>query len=61
MGKKSGFESGMNNPYHISKILETIYFWVKILKFFGENPRPGSGIFFEIGSGIWDGKNSDPG
>ncbi len=33
MGKKSGSGSGMNNPDHISKRLETI-FWVKILKFF---------------------------
>jgi hypothetical protein len=30
MGKKSG--SGMNNSYHISESLGTI-FWVKILKF----------------------------
>jgi hypothetical protein len=35
MGKNSG--SGMNNPYHISENLETI-FWVKILKFFDADP-----------------------
>jgi hypothetical protein len=35
MGKKSG--SGMNNPYHISESLETI-FGVKILKFFEAHP-----------------------
>jgi hypothetical protein len=45
MGKKSG--SGMNNPDHISKSLETI-FWVKIFKFFDVDPE----------SGILDGKNS---
>jgi hypothetical protein len=38
MGKKSG--SGMNNPDHISESLETI-FWVKILKFFNEDPGSG--------------------
>jgi hypothetical protein len=25
MGKKSGYESGMNNPDHISESLETIF------------------------------------
>jgi hypothetical protein len=40
MGKKSGSGSGMNNPDHISKPLETI-FWVKIHKFFDEDPGPG--------------------
>jgi hypothetical protein len=33
MGEKSGSRSGMNNPDHISKSLETV-FWVKKLKFF---------------------------
>jgi hypothetical protein len=42
MGKKSGSGSGMNNPDHISECLETIFFWVKILKFFDADP--GSGI-----------------
>jgi hypothetical protein len=37
MGKKSGSRSGMNNAYHISKSLETI-FWVKIFKFFYADP-----------------------
>jgi hypothetical protein len=46
MGKNSG--SGMNNPDHIS---ESTIFWVKILKFFDADP----------GSGIQNGKNSDPG
>jgi hypothetical protein len=50
MGKKSRYGSGMNNPDHISESLETI-FCVKILKFFDADP----------GSGIRDGKNSDPG
>ncbi len=40
MSKKSGSGSGMNNPDHISESLETI-FWVKILKFFDENPGYG--------------------
>jgi len=39
MGKKSG--SGMNNPDHISKSLDAIFF-IKILKFFDADP--GSGI-----------------
>jgi hypothetical protein len=38
MGKKSGSGSGMNNPDHISKSLEII-FWVKILKFFVPDPH----------------------
>ncbi len=38
----------MNNPYHISKSLETI-FWVKLRKFFDADP------------GSVDGKNLDPG
>jgi hypothetical protein len=46
--KKSGSESGMNNPDHISDSLETII-WFKILKFFNADPgwknsEPGSGI-----------------
>jgi hypothetical protein len=53
MGKKSG--SGMNNPDHISGSLETI-FWVKILKFFNEDPG-----WKKFRSGIRDKKNSDPG
>jgi hypothetical protein len=40
----------MNDPDHISKSLETI-FWVKIIKFFDEDQ----------GSDIRDGKNSDLG
>ncbi len=35
--------SGMNIPDHISERLETI-FWVKILKFFNEDP----GIFLSL-------------
>jgi hypothetical protein len=57
MGKKSRSGSGMSNPDHISKILETI-FWAKILKFFDADP----GYEMEkLGSGIRDRKNSDPG
>jgi hypothetical protein len=52
VGKKSGSGSGMNDPDHISEILETI-FWVKILKFFVADP--GSRIE-KIWSRIRDGK-----
>ncbi len=40
-----------NNPDHISESLETIFLWVKILKFFDADP----------GFGIQDRKNLDPG
>jgi hypothetical protein len=60
MGKKSGFEPGMNNPDHFSESLETIL-WAKMLKFLDVDPDPGSGIFFprdpgwkKFGSGIHD-------
>ncbi len=51
--KKSGSGSGMNNPDHISKNLETIL-WVKILyllKIFYVDPDPGSGIFLTLDPG----------
>jgi hypothetical protein len=60
MGKKSRSGSGMNMPDHISESLETI-FWVKILNFFYADADPGSGNLFDPGSGIRDGKSSDPG
>jgi hypothetical protein len=41
MGKKSGSGSGMKNPDHISKFLETIFLGVKILKFFETDPGSG--------------------
>jgi hypothetical protein len=44
----------MNNPDHIPKSLETI-FWVKIFKFFDADPG-----CKKFGFGIRDGKNSDP-
>jgi hypothetical protein len=47
----------MNISDHISMSLETI-FWVKILKIFDADPV--SGNLFDPGSGIRDGKNSDP-
>jgi hypothetical protein len=62
MGKKSESGSGMNNPDHISEYLQTI-FWVKILKIFYADPewkKCGSG-WKKFGSGIRDGKNTDPG
>jgi hypothetical protein len=40
--------------------VETI-FGVKILKFFDADADPGSGNLFDPGSGIRDGKNSNPG
>jgi hypothetical protein len=45
-----GSGSGMNNSDVISERIETI-FWIKILQFFDADP----------GSGIRDGKNSNPG
>jgi hypothetical protein len=56
MGKKSRSGSRINIPDHISESLETI-FWVKISQFFYADPDPGSGNFFDPGSGIGDGKN----
>jgi hypothetical protein len=53
---RSGF--GMKISDHISGSLEII-FWVKILKLFDADP--GSGKLFDPGSGVRDGKNSDPG
>jgi hypothetical protein len=44
-GFKSGYGSGMNNPDHISESLEAI-FYVKIFKFFDEDPFSGMGKFF---------------
>jgi hypothetical protein len=57
MDKKSGSGSGMNNPDHISWILETI-FWVKILKFVDADPG-----WKKLGSRIRDEKSRimDPG
>jgi hypothetical protein len=47
----------MNNPDHIFESLEII-FLVKILNFFDADPESGTEKF---GSGIRDGRNSDPG
>jgi hypothetical protein len=59
MGKKSGSESRMNNPDHISENLKTI-FWVKTLKFFDADPSSiRDGKYSD--PGIRNGKNSDPG
>jgi hypothetical protein len=49
MGEKSGSGSGMNSPDHISESLETIFFKVKILKFFDAHPG-----WKKIGCGIRD-------
>jgi hypothetical protein len=48
----------MNNPDHISKSLEII-FWVRIFKF--TDAKSGYPGWIKLGSGIRDGKNSDPG
>jgi hypothetical protein len=44
----------MNIPDNISKSLETIFLWLKILKFFVVDSDPGSGIFvtLDLGSGM---------
>ncbi len=54
MGKKSGSGSELNNPDHISESLETI-FWDKCL-----NSLMRDLGWKELGSGIRDGKISDP-
>ncbi len=56
--KKSRYGSGMNIPDHISESLITIFFVKNWLSLWC-----GSGIrnLFDPGSGIRDGKNSDPG
>jgi hypothetical protein len=41
MGKKLGSGSGMNNPNHFSESLQTMFFWVKILKLFDADPGSG--------------------
>jgi hypothetical protein len=57
MGKKSGAESGMNNPANISEGLETNFLGLNtVLKFFDEDP--GSGV---EKNWIRDGKNLNPG
>ncbi len=50
----------MNILDHVSDRLERI-FCVKILKFFDADADPGFENLFDPGSGIQDGKNSDPG
>jgi hypothetical protein len=50
-----GSGSGMNNLDNISESLKN-NFWVKILKFFDTDPG-----WKKFGSGIQEGKNSDPG
>jgi hypothetical protein len=51
MGKNSRSGSGMNIPDHISESLATT-FGLKMLTFFYADPDPGSGNFFDPGSGI---------
>jgi hypothetical protein len=58
MGRKSASGSGIRNEQPGSFFLElrNHFFWVKILKFFDADPGRR-----QFGSGIWDGKKSDPG
>jgi hypothetical protein len=58
MGRKSASGSGMNNPDHIFQSLETIFLRLKYLYFLMWIPDPG---WRQFGSGIRDGKKSDPG
>jgi hypothetical protein len=52
----------MNILDHISESLEMeTILWAKILKFFDADADQGSENLFDPGSGIRDGKNSDPG
>jgi hypothetical protein len=50
----------MNIPDHISERLEK-FFGLKILKYFDADPGSGIRNLFDSGSGIRDGKNSNPG
>ena len=56
MGKKIKIRIRDEHP----ESSETI-FWVKILKFLNADADRGSRIFFDLGSEIREGKNSDPG
>jgi hypothetical protein len=56
--KKSGSGSGMNNPDHISEILDKQFFGLKYLNPLMLIRDPGCEKF---GSGIRGAKNSDPG
>ncbi len=58
MGKKSGSVSGMNNPDHISWSLETIFLGLQYSNSLMRIREPG---WKKFGSGIRDGKKSDPG
>jgi hypothetical protein len=61
MGKKSrsGFGIWIRDE-HLGSYFRELrnYFWVKILKIFDADPVTGN--LFDPGSGIRDGKNSDP-
>jgi hypothetical protein len=57
MGKKSGYGSGINNPDHISESLKQ-FLGLKCLNSLMWIRYPG---WKKFGSGIRDGKKSDPG
>ncbi len=62
MGQKSRYKSGIRirdeNPGSYFREIRNNF---KILKFFYADPDPGSRNLFDLGSGIRDGKNLDPG
>ena len=51
MGKKSRSGSGMKIPDQLSESLEQS-FGLKVHKLFDVDPDPGSGVFFDPGSGM---------
>jgi hypothetical protein len=58
MGKKTKSGSRMNNPHHISESGETNFFGLKYLNYLMRIRDLG---WKKFGSGIKDGKHSDPG
>jgi hypothetical protein len=60
-GRKSASGSGMNNPDHIFKSLETNFFAFLGLKYINSLMRTRDPGWRQFGSGIRDGKKSDSG
>jgi hypothetical protein len=68
MGKKSGTGSGMNNPDHVSESIENFFGGLKYLNSLmrirdpeWNNCRIWNPGWKKVGSGIRNGKKSDPG
>jgi hypothetical protein len=61
MGRKSASGSGMNNPDHIFKNIETIFILFLGLKYLNSLMRIRDPGWRQFGSGIRDRKKSDPG